>query len=618
MNGVTGAGSKQYKVSNITYDPFGGMKSYQYSNGVTTTVTRDNQYRTTGISTGTDQIMNRTYTYDNVGNILTIPDSLNAQKNQTFGYDNLYRLTTANGIWGNGSFTYDNVGNRLSKVVGASTTNYTYATGKNRLASSTGAEVATYSYNSNGNITGDGSLTFQYNQNSRLKEITGTGVKQTNVYDGMGKRVRVMNNAPDPYLNFIYDIFGNLISEDGFKGLGDIVDVEYVYLNGIPVIKVEQNDPSPSICWDFETSGSCNTTLWDKGGIGYDQTTISRDSAAVISGTYSEKMYVLPDYTGTVNSGFLGLTKTQIETTHRYLDLWVWSDTAQNTEVKVEVRYGSQCGQTDHITILSYTNAQMGWNHVSADLLSIVNYIEQTYGAYLDLQIRVYNWHGNTIWLDDVTIHQYLIGEKGYFIHSDHLGTPQVMTDSSKAVAWQADYLPFGDIYQQSGTASLSFRFPGQYQDRTTVYQNGFRDYNPKVGRYMEADPILQPTYPNVPFLLTSLIKTPQELMPYNYVGQNPVNEVDPTGEKCDPKPSATQIFKTLNDSPNQWLEIMLYGKLISEVRKEVKCKCTEICTYSLYKKWRFGAMQPSGSIRWGKWLTPTFFDNLVYTQSCN
>jgi len=132
----------------------------------------------------------------------------------------------------------------------------------------------------------------------------------------------------------------------------------------------------------------------------------------------------------------------------------------------------------------------LGWNHVSADLLSVVNYIEQAYGAYLDLQIRVYNWNGNTIWLDDVSIHQYLIGENGYFIHSDHLGTPQIVTDSTKSIAWQADYLPFGGFYEYSRDITFNLRFPGQYQDRPDLYQNGFRDYNPKIGRYMEPDPL--------------------------------------------------------------------------------------------------------------------------------
>ena len=236
----------------------------------------------------------------------------------------------------------------------------------------------------------------QYNQNNRLKLITASGVNQTNSYDGLGKRVRIVSDASK---DFLYDLSANLNSEDNGNSATD-----YAYLNGIPVIKVEESNPSPSRCWDFETTGSCNTNLWDKGGIGYDQTTITRDSTHTISGQNAEKVYVEPDYTGTVNTGLLGLTKTQIETTHRYLDLWVYSNAAQNCEVKVEVRYGSQCGDTDLVTILPYTNAVAGWNHVSADLLSVVNYVEQTYGTYQNLQITVYDWAGNAIWVDKVNI----------------------------------------------------------------------------------------------------------------------------------------------------------------------------------------------------------------------
>jgi len=105
-----------------------------------------------------------------------------------------------------------------------------------------------------------------------------------------------------------------------------------------------------------------------------------------------------------------------------------------------------------------------------------------------------------------------------------------------KTIVWQADYLPFGDIYQTSGTASLNFRFPGQYQDRTNLYQNGFRDYNPKVGRYVEADPILQSfiqrslTTIRSLFFIPSFIKSPNNFHPYNYVNNNSVNLSDPLG----------------------------------------------------------------------------------------
>ena len=392
-------------------------------------------------------------------------------------------------------------------------------------------------------------------------------MNQTNIYDGLGKRVRVVDSAPR---DFIYDLAGNMISEDDGESATD-----YVYLNGIPVMKVEEDVPTSTLCWDYEISAPCNTNLWDKGGIGYDYTFISRDSTHVISGQYSEKV-IAEDY-GTVNSGFLALTKQQIETTHRYLDLWVYSDTAQNTAVKVEVRYGSDCGQTELVTVLPYTDAVAGWNHVSADLLSIVNYIEQTYGAYLDLQIRVYNWHGNTIWVDKVDIHQYLIGENGYFIHSDHLGTPQVMSDSGKAVVWQADYLPFGDIYQTTGTATLNFRFPGQYQDRASVYQNGFRDYNPKVGRYLTPDPIG----------LTGGIN------PYVYVDNNSINNFDPFGLSGKKPPTPPILPPSLNDKdcPPHYFYSFYAGstsvqvgiplvKVEEKKNPKSKCKITKICFY--------------------------------------
>ena len=78
-----------------------------------------------------------------------------------------------------------------------------------------------------------------------------------------------------------------------------------------------------------------------------------------------------------------------------------------------------------------------------------------------------------------------------YYMHSDHLGTPQKMTDGNQALVWDAVYKPFGEAQSITGTASNNQRFPGQYADgETGFHQNYFRDYDPSVGRYMERDPI--------------------------------------------------------------------------------------------------------------------------------
>jgi RHS repeat-associated protein len=77
------------------------------------------------------------------------------------------------------------------------------------------------------------------------------------------------------------------------------------------------------------------------------------------------------------------------------------------------------------------------------------------------------------------------------FIHDDRLGTPQFVTDGGQNVVWRAVYQPFGVQEVVAAGVNLPLRFPGQLRDQETgYYQNGFRDYDPSLGRYLESDPI--------------------------------------------------------------------------------------------------------------------------------
>ena len=77
-------------------------------------------------------------------------------------------------------------------------------------------------------------------------------------------------------------------------------------------------------------------------------------------------------------------------------------------------------------------------------------------------------------------------------IHNDHLATPQKMTDALGVVVWSADYKPFGEAtVTPSSTITNNLRFPGQYFDAETwLNYNYMRNFSPRLGRYIEADPI--------------------------------------------------------------------------------------------------------------------------------
>ena len=111
-----------------------------------------------------------------------------------------------------------------------------------------------------------------------------------------------------------------------------------------------------------------------------------------------------------------------------------------------------------------------------------------------------------------------------YYIHTDHLDTPRIVTDRSNNIRWRWIAEPFGTTAAEtnpSGLGALAFnlRFPGQYFDQETgLHYNWHRDYDASTGRYVQSDPIG----------LAGGINT------YAYVGVDPVSFIDPDGLRRD------------------------------------------------------------------------------------
>jgi len=81
-------------------------------------------------------------------------------------------------------------------------------------------------------------------------------------------------------------------------------------------------------------------------------------------------------------------------------------------------------------------------------------------------------------------------GNREYYI-TDQLGTPHVLADSAKTVRWKSRSYPFGVIYNEVTSTTNYVRFPGQWKDsESRLTYNWHRYYNPRIGRYYQADPI--------------------------------------------------------------------------------------------------------------------------------
>lgn len=76
----------------------------------------------------------------------------------------------------------------------------------------------------------------------------------------------------------------------------------------------------------------------------------------------------------------------------------------------------------------------------------------------------------------------------GYaFYHTDHLGTPQMLTLISGAKVWEGSADAFGQMTVATQTIANNLRFPGQYYDQESgQYYNYFRNYDPTTGRNTE------------------------------------------------------------------------------------------------------------------------------------
>jgi RHS repeat-associated protein len=138
-------------------------------------------------------------------------------------------------------------------------------------------------------------------------------------------------------------------------------------------------------------------------------------------------------------------------------------------------------------------------------------------------------------------------GSDGVFypVLTDQIGSPRVVLDpSSGASRWEWEAFGYQAPNENPGSAGVfkfDARFPGQWFDpETGLFQNGYRDYDPRTGRYVQSDPIGLGGGWNT----------------YAYVGGQVTGAVDPYGLDFWGKCLAQQYEARYGDPITAWLKI--------------------------------------------------------------
>jgi len=106
-----------------------------------------------------------------------------------------------------------------------------------------------------------------------------------------------------------------------------------------------------------------------------------------------------------------------------------------------------------------------------------------------------------------------------YYYFSDQIGSTRVVTRSDGTVCYDADFQPLGYEVTATNSCPPEYKFATYERDGESGLDYAvFRHYNSRLGRFMSPDP------------LGGDAASPQSLNRYAYVGNNPLNAVDPSG----------------------------------------------------------------------------------------
>jgi RHS repeat-associated protein len=122
------------------------------------------------------------------------------------------------------------------------------------------------------------------------------------------------------------------------------------------------------------------------------------------------------------------------------------------------------------------------------------------------------------------------------YIHPDHLGSTNVITNASGTVIFTKDYYPYGSERISSGSASLKRGYIDQFSDTSGLLYLQARYADPSRGQFLSEDSTFLALGNQDQLKQLSqqeqqeFLSDPQQLNSYSYGQDNPITRKDPTG----------------------------------------------------------------------------------------